>query len=86
MVIALRLASVHRRCVDRDIHDGLGDVLIVPGNRSRDVVEFAAHRRNHQVLYRKLRGSVLRVDPPTGTRGQRRQRQNSCESCGCYDS
>src|SRR5437867_2286219 len=76
--VALRLARVDRRRINRDVDFRLGWVLFIDLDRAGDARETAAHRRDHQVLRRKLRVRVRRINLPD----RNVVRAGLCAACG----
>ena len=86
VVVTGRLARIHGRDVNGDIDCGFGDVFVVQHNRAVDLAESSPYGGNGHMPDGKLRGRMLRIDPPLGRGGAGRQRQNGCESGDCCDS
>src|SRR5882724_382173 len=81
--VARVFPRIHGFRVNRYVHFRLCYVLIVPSHRAGHSLEFSAHRRNHQVLYGKLRRGMRRIDFPC-RRGRcmpRRARGQNCCHC-----
>ena len=64
IVVAHLDTSVHSARVNRRFDRSLGGVRRVKAHRAAGLFKLAAHGRDSQVLYRKLRGCVVRINLP----------------------
>src|SRR4051794_26213770 len=72
MGVAVRDTGVEARGIDLDVHRRVVRALLIDRDRSLDVLETAAHGREHHVLHRELDARMSRVDLPCGGGGRHR--------------